>query len=85
MTVTITSNVINLYLNAALIYGSEGVDLFFRETLPSLSFLKMAYCILYLIINGSHKIGNYQVKLLEIVKNGGIIYGKINIGVVASV
>ena len=43
MTVTITSNVINLYLNAALIYGSEGIDLFFSETLPSFSFLKMAW------------------------------------------
>ena len=30
MTVTITSNLINLYLNAALIYGSEGVESFFR-------------------------------------------------------
>ena len=44
MTVTIISNVINLYLNAALIYGSEGIDLFFREVFPSLSFLKFAWC-----------------------------------------
>ncbi len=44
MTVTITSNIINLYLNAALIYGSEGVDLFFREVVPSLSFFKFAWC-----------------------------------------
>ena len=43
MTVTIVSNIINLYLNAALIYGSEGVDLFFREVLPSLSFLTRVY------------------------------------------
>ena len=43
MTVTIISNIINLYLNAALIYGSEGVELFFREVLPSLSFLKAAW------------------------------------------
>ena len=39
MTVTITSNLINLYLNAALIYGSEGVEIFFRDVAPSLSFL----------------------------------------------
>ena len=35
MTVTIISNIINLYLNAALIYGSEGIELFFKEVLPS--------------------------------------------------
>ena len=39
MTVTITSNLINLYLNAALIYGSDGVESFFRDVVPSLSFL----------------------------------------------
>ncbi len=39
MTVTITSNLINLYLNAALIYGSEGVESFFKDVVPSLSFL----------------------------------------------
>ena len=39
MRVSITSNVINVYLNAGLIYGSEGVKLFFSETAPSLSFL----------------------------------------------
>ncbi|MCS5622037.1 MAG: MATE family efflux transporter, partial [Nitrospinaceae bacterium] len=39
MTVTITSNVINVYLNAGLIYGSEGVKFFFTETAPSLSFI----------------------------------------------
>ena len=39
MTVTITSNVINVYLNAGLIYGSEGVKSFFTETAPSLSFI----------------------------------------------
>ena len=44
MIVTIISNIINLYLNAALIYGSEGIDLFFREVFPSLSFLKFAWC-----------------------------------------
>ena len=38
MTVTITSNIINVYLNAGFIYGSEGVKLFFYETIPSLSF-----------------------------------------------
>jgi len=32
MRVSITSNVINVYLNAGLIYGSEGVKLFFSET-----------------------------------------------------
>ena len=42
----------------------------------------MVCYILFLIINGNRKIGNYLVKLLEIVKNGGIIYGKINIGLV---
>ena len=39
MAVTITSNVINVYLNAGLIYGSEGVKSFFTETAPSLSFI----------------------------------------------
>ena len=39
MNVTITSNIINVYLNAGLIYGSEGVKSFFAETTPSLSFI----------------------------------------------
>jgi putative MATE family efflux protein len=39
MKVSITSNVINVYLNAGLIYGSEGVKLFFSETAPPLAFL----------------------------------------------
>ena len=39
MKVTITSNVINVYLNAGLIYGSEGIRIFFTETAPSFSFL----------------------------------------------
>ena len=39
MNVNITSNLINVYLNAGLIYGSEGVRLFFTETVPGLSFL----------------------------------------------
>ena len=39
MTVTVTSNALNVYLNAGLIYGSEGVARFFTETVPSLSFL----------------------------------------------
>ena len=43
MTVTILSNFINLYLNAALIYGAEGIDLFFKESIPSLSFLKVMW------------------------------------------
>ena len=39
MNVTVTSNAINVYLNAGLIYGSDGVTQFFSETIPSLSFL----------------------------------------------
>jgi len=39
MNVTITSNAINIYLNAGLIYGSDGVTQFFADTIPSLSFL----------------------------------------------
>lgn len=39
MTVTITSNVLNVYLNAGLIYGSNGIKTFFTETAPSLAFL----------------------------------------------
>lgn len=39
MTVTITSNLINVYLNAGLIYGSEAVEVFFINKIPSLSFL----------------------------------------------
>ena len=39
MNVTVTSNAINVYLNAGLIYGSDGVTQFFAETIPSLSFL----------------------------------------------
>ena len=39
MNVTITSNAINVYLNAGLIYGSDGVTQFFADTIPSLSFL----------------------------------------------
>ena len=39
MRVSITSNVINVYLNAGLIYGSEGVKSFFSETTPTISFL----------------------------------------------
>ena len=43
MTVTVASNLINLYLNAALIYGSEGIDLFFKETGSSFSFLSVLW------------------------------------------
>ena len=43
MTVTITSNIINLYLNAGLIYGSEGVRLFINETIPELWFLSFLW------------------------------------------
>lgn len=39
LTVTVTSNIINVYLNAGLIYGSEGLYMFFHETVPFLSFL----------------------------------------------
>ena len=39
MKVSITSNVINVYLNAGLIYGSAGVKLFFSETAQPLAFL----------------------------------------------
>ena len=39
MNVTVTSNAINVYLNAGLIYGSDGVTQFFADTIPSLSFL----------------------------------------------
>ena len=39
LTVTVTSNIINVYFNAGLIYGSEGLKAFFQETAPSLSFL----------------------------------------------
>ena len=39
MKVSITSNIINVYLNAGLIYGSEGVKLFFSDTAPPFSFL----------------------------------------------
>lgn len=43
MTVTITSNVINLYLNAALIYGSDGIESFFRDVAPQFSFLSVLW------------------------------------------
>ena len=43
MTVTITSNIINLYLNAGLIYGSEGVRLFINETIPELWFMSFLW------------------------------------------
>lgn len=39
LTVTITSNLINVYLNAGLIYGSQGLQKFFYQTVPELSFL----------------------------------------------
>ena len=47
MTVTVLSNFINLYLNAALIYGSEGIELFFKESVPTLSFLKVVWSWTY--------------------------------------
>ena len=39
MRVSITSNIVNVYLNAGLIYGSEGVKLFFSENAPAFTFL----------------------------------------------
>ena len=39
MTVTVVSNLINVYLNAGLIYGSQGVRDFIYDTAPSLLFL----------------------------------------------
>ena len=39
MRVSITSNIVNVYLNAGLIYGSAGVKLFFSENVPALTFL----------------------------------------------
>ena len=39
MTVTVASNLINVYLNAGLIYGSQGVRDFIYDTAPSLLFL----------------------------------------------
>ena len=39
MRVSITSNIVNVYVNAGRIYGSEGVKLFFSEYIPALTFL----------------------------------------------
>ena len=39
MIVTITSNIINLYLNAGLIYGSETLNNFFADSLPIFSWM----------------------------------------------
>lgn len=39
LTVTVTSNIINVYFNAGLIYGSEGLNRFFQDTAPRFSFL----------------------------------------------
>jgi len=43
MNVTITSNVINVYLNAGFIYGSDGVSKFFADNIPTLSFLSQLW------------------------------------------
>jgi len=43
MTVTIVSNLINLYLNAALIYGSDGIRVFFENVAPNFSFLSILW------------------------------------------
>ena len=43
MKVSIASNVINVYLNAGLIYGSEGIKLFFYENNPSFIFLSQLW------------------------------------------
>ena len=41
MKVTVTSNIINVYLNAGLIYGTESITKFFTETTPSLSLVSV--------------------------------------------
>jgi len=43
MVVTITSNIINLYLNAGLIYGSEGINNFFENSSPLLSWMHVLW------------------------------------------
>jgi len=43
MVVTIISNMINVYLNVGLIYGSEGVKAFFLETAPQVSFISQLW------------------------------------------
>ena len=39
LVVTLLSNLLNIYLNAALIYGSAGIALFFEDKAPGLTFL----------------------------------------------
>ena len=43
MKVTVTSNIINVYLNAGLIYGTENITRFFTETTPSLSLVSVLW------------------------------------------
>ena len=43
MKVTVTSNIINVYLNAGLIYGTENITKFFSETTPSLSLVSVLW------------------------------------------
>ena len=43
MRVTIISNFINVYLNAGLIYGSDGVREFFVTNLPNLSYISLLW------------------------------------------
>ena len=43
MRVTIISNLLNVYLNAGLIYGSDGIRTFFLENLPSVSFISVIW------------------------------------------
>ena len=43
MVVTITSNIINLYLNAGLIYGSEGLNNFFANSSPLFSWMHVLW------------------------------------------
>ena len=43
MRVTIISNLLNVYLNAGLIYGSDGIRTFFLENLPSVSFISFLW------------------------------------------
>ena len=43
MVVTIISNIINVYLNVGLIYGSDGVKTFFLEAVPQISFISQLW------------------------------------------
>ena len=43
MVVTIISNIINVYLNVGLIYGSDGVKTFFLEAVPQIFFISQLW------------------------------------------